>query len=1204
MRILGVSFSQIWSYTWLRIPLYVLGSISLCLAIWFGLVWTGVGFLMSVWLRTGLITLILGSILSVALLKYRKRRLAASDIEESLIETPVGDGAVLADRMQEALAKLKKSGGSTYLYDLPWYVIIGPPGAGKTTALMHSGLEFPGTSKESVAGFGGTKNCDFWFSEEAVLIDTAGRYTTQDSDERADRVSWQSFLEQLKRTRTNQPINGVILAFSCEDMMIATDSELDNHALIVRKRLEELHEKLRIDVPVYVIFTKADKIAGFREYFGPFGEERRRSVWGVTFQTKNRKDDTYKAVPAEFDALISRLSDEVTDRLNEEPDSVARISIFGLPGQMALLQGNVSEFLRRVFQKPQETHAILRGFYFTSGTQEGTPIDQVLGTVANQGTDAFQAGFMSGKGRSYFLHDLLKKVIFAERDWVGYDLRAMRIKAIFRTLASAAIVVACFTAMGIFGYSFWKNATLVREAGSKATAYAQLVQAQPELSANIISDANPLPLVDALAILRDLPAGWSDPREQGFLERAGLSRRNGVRQASLKAYSDALEQHLRPRMMLFLETKLPELIAARKIERAYHALKVYILLAKQQPGKPDDTAIMAFFADAWLPYFEETGQSDEYEETNDHLAAMLFLDDRITPSLKPNTAIVEAVQRELATLPLAQQAFSAIKTDTSSITPFELMRELEGVQTDVVFRTTDQQPLETLTVPGLFTFSGYWATFRDQLDSAEARLEEDSWVLGKAGQQVDYAGQLAGLERDLHLLYKVEFTEAWEAMLDRIELMPMSTGAPQFPSLSVASVDFASPILKLAEAVDRETRLSRFLDQMDEMEITPEALASGDVSGSLANAGFSEIERRSGAFQRIALNLLKDKSKFQGKAGSGASSGPLQRRQLEDIERKFEKWHKFVKGDQATRNRPVNILLAGLQQVLTNRQGAARSPNPALDERGLQDALGGVTQNIPFYPEPIIRFVNQIEREFLTISADKNMSELERALDESISSFCKQNVETAFPFASGGRHISSAVFGEFFGNHGRMSEFYETFLRDHTQRDGNGGIVPREGSSLGARLSAANLKQFARAERIRQAFFPPNSPRPVVKFSIRQLTGSATVEGSLISFGERQVQLLPNSTAVNVTWPDEISDIVVTVLPQSSQGSNSIRFSGGRWSILHLIQKGRGRAKGTRVDVSHSIGGRSVTFRLEFDSITVPFLMKELKHFKCPTSLE
>jgi len=89
--------------------------------------------------------------------------------------------------MNDALTTLKAASGnkSGYLYDLPWYVIIGPPGAGKTTALVNSGLKFPlsrGTTPAAVAGVGGTRYCDWWFTEEAVLIDTAGRYTYADSD--------------------------------------------------------------------------------------------------------------------------------------------------------------------------------------------------------------------------------------------------------------------------------------------------------------------------------------------------------------------------------------------------------------------------------------------------------------------------------------------------------------------------------------------------------------------------------------------------------------------------------------------------------------------------------------------------------------------------------------------------------------------------------------------------------------------------------------------------------------------------------------------------------------------------------------------------------------------------------------------------------------------------------------------------------------
>src|SRR6476619_4845098 len=130
--------------------------------------------------------------------------------------------AVLRQRFEEAISILKqgsKAGnragrwGRQYLYELPWYMFIGAPGSGKTTALVNSGLRFPlaapGSQASAVGGIGGTRNCDWWFTDRAVLIDTAGRYTTQDSNASVDRSAWTTFLKLLKKYRPRQPISGI-----------------------------------------------------------------------------------------------------------------------------------------------------------------------------------------------------------------------------------------------------------------------------------------------------------------------------------------------------------------------------------------------------------------------------------------------------------------------------------------------------------------------------------------------------------------------------------------------------------------------------------------------------------------------------------------------------------------------------------------------------------------------------------------------------------------------------------------------------------------------------------------------------------------------------------------------------------------------------------------------------------------------------------
>ena len=177
----------------------------------------------SVWVRLAIISVVFAIVGGFYGIRYWLRRRKAKALEAALAESEgkQGDGKVLGERMTEALETLKRSSGKrNYLYDLPWYIIIGPPGAGKTTALVNSGLKFPlagADGGKAVAGTGGTRYCDWWFTEDAVLIDTAGRYTTQDSEAEVDKKSWLSFLALLKAQRAKQPINGVILAISLED---------------------------------------------------------------------------------------------------------------------------------------------------------------------------------------------------------------------------------------------------------------------------------------------------------------------------------------------------------------------------------------------------------------------------------------------------------------------------------------------------------------------------------------------------------------------------------------------------------------------------------------------------------------------------------------------------------------------------------------------------------------------------------------------------------------------------------------------------------------------------------------------------------------------------------------------------------------------------------------------------------------------------
>ena len=214
------------------------------------------------------------------------------------------------------------------------YVIIGPPGSGKTTALANSGLRFPLAEQMgagAVRGVGGTRNCDWWFADEAVLLDTAGRYTTQDSHAAVDKAAWLGFLDLLKKQRSRRPIDGAFVAISLSDLLLGSESERAAHAVAIRSRVQELYTQLGVRFPVYVMLTKLDLVPGFMEFFDGLSKEERAQVWGMTFSLDDGKstEGPLQVFRSEFDALEARLNERLVERLQQERDPARRDLIYG-----------------------------------------------------------------------------------------------------------------------------------------------------------------------------------------------------------------------------------------------------------------------------------------------------------------------------------------------------------------------------------------------------------------------------------------------------------------------------------------------------------------------------------------------------------------------------------------------------------------------------------------------------------------------------------------------------------------------------------------------------------------------------------------------------------------------------------------------------------------------------------------------------------
>ncbi|WP_395446862.1 type VI secretion system membrane subunit TssM [Aminobacter sp. UC22_36] len=1168
---------------WLFRICCILALIGLAAVVWFAgplIVFDDTRPLASTWPRIAVIGLVVAVIAGIYLFRSVHARNAQKAIEAAITSDGAydGDAQLLEKGITKAIATLKRASGKrNFLYEVPWYLIIGPPGAGKTTALVNSGLKFPlavSGAAQPVPGVGGTRNCDWWFTDEAVLVDTAGRYTTQDSDAESDRKGWLGFLALLKKHRARQPINGVIVAISLSDLMTSGDQEFGAHAIEIRNRLREIHETLKISFPVYVLFTKVDLVAGFMEHFGRLDETRRRMVWGATFQDADHHKNMIGEVPAEFDALVRRLSEEVPDRLQDEPDPVARISIFGFAAQFASLKQRSADFLGRVFEptKKQAT-AILRGFYFSSGTQEGTPIDRVLGAIGRSFGSDSQA-HLSGTGKSFFLHDLLARVIFAEAGWVSYNDAADRRARVSRYAGIGAITLIAAAALGALVMSYTANKALIAATGQAADSYNATASAL--LQAGTVSDVDLENVIEALESVRGLPTGYENRDQRTSPEETlGLSQRARLLSASETTYRLALERMFRPRLLLHVERT----IEAKMSDPAalYEALKIYLMLGGKAP-KVDDEQIVSWMKKDWEQNRYPGPQNREGRLILEkHLRAMLALDDDHDPSFELNRPVVEAAQRALGRMTVADRASALIASAMSAATLEDFTVAAKGgPEAKLIFETVGGSDLSTLRIPGLYTYAGFNDFYLGQLATIAQKLVDEQWVIGAGSEQGDVEQELLRLGPELLDRYSNEFSGAWNGVLDKLKFKPMSADKPEYLALSAAGSP-SSPLAQLFDAIARETALTR------------------------GGAAPSDSEVRADGLARIGIELAGRKS--NSRAGAAFANTPTLVPGA-NIEAQFRPFQLLVDGRPG--QRPIDALIQNFHAIYQSLTISAAAPSQAgRVNANLQLQISNLRANASRLPKALSRMVHAAADDFEGDVADTSVAQLNQALEETVSGPCEEVIANRYPFGTGANQdVPIADFSRLFAPSGVIDRFFAQNLASFADMSGQEWQWKQE-SRLGRGLSRSTLKQFQLAAEIRDAFFPLGGSTPAVNITFTPFSLHGDADMALLDVNGQIVQSYQNGSSPGiVTWPGSMTagSANLSLTPELAGRESAIRFE-GPWALKRLLDAGTSTLNGDKLELRYVIGGRDVAYTVQINPPGNPFSLAAFSGFTCPKGL-
>ena len=317
-------------------------------------------------------------------------------------------------------SKLGQTTGKAALYEMPWYIVIGNPTAGKSTAVLNSGLNFPFSDKggHAIQGIGGTRNCDWFFTTEGILLDTAGRYAVHEED----RSEWFSFLNLLKKYRPKAPINGIVIVASIAELMGNRPDATIDLAKQLRQRVQELTERLELFAPVYVMFTKVDLIAGFVDFFENSDAEERSRVWGATLPyDMDGKANAVAAFDLHFDTLVDSIKELGTTRMAANRGQAVSPGVLTFPIEFVGIKQHLRIFIATLFEdNPFQFKPIFRGFYFTSAIQEGVASHATGQRIVQQYglTAGPQMTASVNSNTGFFLKNLFSSVIFADRHLV------------------------------------------------------------------------------------------------------------------------------------------------------------------------------------------------------------------------------------------------------------------------------------------------------------------------------------------------------------------------------------------------------------------------------------------------------------------------------------------------------------------------------------------------------------------------------------------------------------------------------------------------------------------------------------------------------------------------------------------------------------------------------------------------------------------
>lgn len=228
-------------------------------------------------------------------------------------------------------------------YALPWYLLLGDPRSGRSSALRAMHLTWSHGDRP-IALPVPDPFCTIWMPAEAVVVEPGDRVL----GEGAHRDAFPALCAELRSRRPREAVDGIILVLDAVALVDLSEQALEAYAARQRAHLVEAAKHLAADVPTYVVVTRYDTLYGFADVFAWTAERRTEEPFGFTLPLDTDSQAAGGRIRDELMGLAARFEAMCFAKISSDDPPDQRARAFQHVAEAALLVERLTSVLGTV----------------------------------------------------------------------------------------------------------------------------------------------------------------------------------------------------------------------------------------------------------------------------------------------------------------------------------------------------------------------------------------------------------------------------------------------------------------------------------------------------------------------------------------------------------------------------------------------------------------------------------------------------------------------------------------------------------------------------------------------------------------------------------------------------------------------------------------------------------------------------------------